>query len=450
MKEVSADRSKFVSRKAQILQNGKHLMKKKQLPSEKIQSTLDSLFSLATETSDLLHDLSRHGTQLVVQRALEAEADAHLDRPWYKHRPSDAPLTGHRNGYEARTLRTPLGRVTVQKPRLRNTRQPFRSLVIQQIGKMGCRLVRLATEMYVRGLSTRDIEAVFQDENGKPLLSRSTTSRLTDDLYKEYEAFSQRDLWQQDAVYLFVDGVYESIRSYANGQTILCAWAILSDGRKEMLHLAAVESESQTAWEQFFQEMLDRGLRQPLLVISDGAKGLHAAIARAFPKADRQRCLAHKLRNLAAKLPKDEAIRKPVLAEIKAVYYAVDRATAETFAAAVIERYTKTYPAMVRCFSDDLEACLIHLRYPAGHRRYIRTTNQIERSFEEEKRRTKTIPQHPNERGAMKLVFGVLLRVSQKWRKVPMTEFELTQLRNLRALKGIKEDNNYISYRLAE
>jgi putative transposase len=117
------------------------------------------------------------------------------------------------------------------------------------------------------------------------------------------------------------------------------------------------------------------------------------------------------------------------MTEVKAVYYAADRPSAEQLAAQLIERYAKQYPAMVQCFTDDLDACLVHLRYPAGHRRFIRTTNLLERSFEEEKRRTKIIPQHANERGAMKLGFGVFIRVSARWQRVGMSELELTQLR---------------------
>lgn len=428
-------------------------MKKKHQPSEKIQAGLGQLLSFETETADLLHDVARQNLHLLLQRTLEAEADDHLGRGWYKRSEpaagSVATAKGHRNGYEPRTFKTALGSVVVQRPKLRNTLHPFRSALIQQIGKLGTHLIRLATEMYVRGLSTRDIEQTLVDDDGTPLLSRSVTSRITEDLNKEYEAFTHRDLSAYDVVYLFVDGVYESIKKYSSNQTILCAWAILSNGTKQMLHLAAVTSESQSAWEQFFQEMLDRGLRQPLLVISDGAKGLHAATTRCFPKADRQRCIAHKLRNLLGKLPNDEAVQQKIKSEIKAVYYAPDRESADTLASAFIERYVRSYPSLVRCFSDDLEACLMHLRYPVGHQRYIRTTNQIERCFAEEKRRTKTLPQHPNERAAMKLVFGVLIRVSKKWSKISMNELELTLLRNLRQIKGLKQDKDYISYRLA-
>jgi putative transposase len=111
-----------------------------------------------------------------------------------------------------------------------------------------------------------------------------------------------------------------------------------------------------------FEGMSKRGLRQRLLVISDGAPGLIAAVEKYFPKADRQRCIAHKLRNISSKLSRDVQ-------------------TAEVLAAHVIEKYAQTYPSAIQCFNEDLPSC----KYPLGHRRYIRTTNLLERSFEEQK-----------------------------------------------------------------
>jgi transposase-like protein len=305
--------------------------------------------------------------------------------------------------------------------------------LLQAVARIADRVKTLALEMYVRGLSTRDVEQAFVTERGESVLSRSAMSRLAERLYDDYLTFSKRDLSQLDVVFLFVDGVYEAVRRYSGGQTLLCAWAICADGTKRFLHLAAVQSESQEAWEAFFQDMLGRGLRQPLLVVSDGGKGLIAAIIKAFPDADRQRCIAHKLRNINNKLPR--TVAKSILAEFKAVYYAADRAAADVLAEGLITRYAAVYPGAVQCFSEDLDSCLTHLKYPLGHRQYIRTTNMLERTFEEEKRRTKVMPQHQHERGAVGLVFGVLIRASQRWLRVSMTSLELAQLKALRDLK---------------
>src|SRR5690625_5853226 len=87
---------------------------------------------------------------------------------------------------------------------------------------------------------------------------------------------------------------------------------------------------------------------------------------------------------------------------------------------------------MIKCFNDDLHACLVHLKYPYGHRRSIRTTNLIERSFMEQKRRTKIIPNHVNEKGAMKLVYATLIRAARRWQRVTMDQADLVLLKTLR------------------
>jgi len=408
-------------------------------PSDQMSKRLFELLDGQAETEDVLSELMRRGTERLLQQALEEEVTEFLGRARYERSDAETPA-GYRNGYRDRTLKTAEGRLKVRRPRVRETDEPFESSLLARIEGLEQRLQQLALEMYVRGLSTRDIEETLTDQDGEPLLSRSSVSRLTEALHEEYEAFAVRDLSELDVVYLFVDGVYEAVRSYTRNQAILCAWAICSDGSKQMLHLACAGSETKDAWSAFFEEMTGRGLRQPLLVVSDGAKGLMAAIEEHLPRSDRQRCLAHKLRNLASKLPRDPELRAPVMQEIKAVYYAPGRETAELLAERLIETYADEYPAVVKCFTDDLEACLVHLSYPLAHRRYIRTTNLLERSFQEEKRRTKVIPHHVNERGATKLVFGVLIRASRRWNRVKMTRLERAQLRNIRKFMNPDSD----------
>ena len=424
---------------------------KKIRPSEKKSKEL--LDIMQREGALAIEAFHQKGQEKLFQEALEAEVDEFLGRKWHKRSVSgsvggESGAEGYRNGYYGRKLEVPGYSLSVSVPRVRKTHRKFVSRLLKGCVQISEKLRVLALEMYVRGLSTRDIEEAFVDQDGAAFLGRNAVSQLNGRLYEEYVAFSQRDLSKLDVVFLFVDGVYESVKRYTNGQTLLCAWAICSDGRKQFLHLAAVQSESEEAWKGFFEDMQRRGLRQPLLVISDGGLGVLAAIVRCFPKADRQRCIAHKLRNLFGKLPRDVASQ--ILLEFKAVYYAANRDAANVLAAQIIEKYAQVYPAAIQCFTDDLEASLVHLKYPEGHRRYIRTTNLLERTFEEEKRRTKVLPQHQHERGAVGLVFGVLYRVSQNWQCVTMEPHELTQLRNIRALVcPANKSTDFISYELA-
>ncbi|HET6567377.1 MAG TPA: IS256 family transposase [Rhodothermales bacterium] len=421
-------------------------MKRKLLPSERTGKSLYELLGGAAQTDDLLRDLMLSASEHLLQKSLEEEASDFLGRDHYER--AQGGRRGYRNGYQDKRLKTSQGTLHVRKPRTRDTEEPFESRILKRLSRIEKKLTRMAIEMYVRGLSTRDIEETLTDEQGKPLLSRSSVSRLTEELYREYEAFQSRDLCSFDVVYLFIDGVYEAVRHYTNNQALLCAWAICSDGTKVLLHLSAASSESEAAWSTFFEEMLARGLRQPLLVVHDGSPALKASISRTFPESDRQRCLAHKLRNLASKLP--EHAREEVLLRAKQVYYAADMDTGKLLAERFIEAYTPSYPQMVKCFCDDLDACLAHLKYPPSHRKYIRTTNLLERAFVEEKRRTKVIPQHVNERGAVKLVYAVLVRASRRWQRVRMTPLELAQLRNIRRLMRPQDsDEETISFRLA-
>lgn len=428
-------------------------MNNKVKPSQVLSKTIEHLLNGEHPTEDLLTDLLRLGAERILQETSEAEVDEFLGRGWYQRGDGEESHRGYRNGYTPVSFKTTQGPITLQRPRIRDNAEPFKSAILSRIDRLEERLVKLATEMYVRGLSTRDIEQTLVDGQGDPVLSRSVTSRLTEELYAEYERWVNQDLSSYDVVYLFGDGVYESVRRYTNGQTILCAWGICSDGRKVLLGLRAVASESAECWREFFEDLKARGLAHPLLVVSDGAGGLKKAIAQCFPLADRGRCIAHKMRNLMNKLPKDKTITNPIKARLKAIYYAVDPGTAQGLAKAFIRQYGEQYPSMIKCFNDDLAACLVHLKYPHGHRRSIRTTNLIERSFVEQKRRTKIIPNHVNEKGAMKLVYGTLIRAAKRWQRVRMDQADLVLLKTLRQTMcndhQITLNDDRISFKLA-
>lgn len=159
-------------------------------------------------------------------------------------------------------------------------------------------------------------------------------------------------------------------------------------------------------------------------------------------------CIAHKLRNIMSKLSMDA--QDEIKNRLRAIYYAPDIETPEAFSPRFIRDYTGEYPSMTNRYKDDLGACLTHLKYPSGHRKHIRTTNTIERAFVEEKRRTKIILQRAHKKGAIGLVFWVLIRASNSWRKVSMKELDLVQLENLKILICPDDnDKNFISNSLA-
>jgi putative transposase len=414
-------------------------------PSEEKSKRLKEIYE--SESIEVLKEFMKGAMEKVYQEILEQEADDFIGRGWYERKGSggEEKFRGYRNGYSDKRIKTSEGKLQLRKPRIRDSNEKFTSKILTKLDMLEERLNKLALEMYIRGLSTRDIESSLQDTNGKAMISRTGISNLSKNLYKEYEEFRTRDLSEYDVVYLFVDGVYESIRRYTNGQTILCAWAILSDSRKIMIDLAAVTSESEQAWTGFFEELIKKGLRQPLVVVSDGAKGLTKAITMNFPYSDRQRCIVHKMRNVLSKVNKQyqEEIKKA----LHSIYYSPTREVADILSKEFIDKYSERLPSAVKCFADDLEACLVHLSYPACHHKYIRTTNLIERSFQEEKRRTKVFPQHQHERGCLGLVFAVLIRASEKWYNVQMSDIEISVLKRIRNLMYPKfRDNDKISF----
>ncbi len=168
---------------------------------------------------------------------------------------------------------------------------------------------------------------------------------------------------------------------------------------------------------------------------SDGAPGLIQAIEQVFAKSLRIRCWFHKLSNIRAKIPEEAA--QEFMAHVRAVRDAPTHEAGEAAAAAVIEQFSQLYPAPVRCFSEDLDASLAHLKAPVRHRINIRTTNLIERSFVEERRRSKVIPRFIEEKSAMKLVFATLIRACERWSRVSVSDLERKQLGLLRQELGI-------------
>jgi putative transposase len=413
------------------------MLMKRVPPSEQIRQEISSLLSEGLKgEGNLLTELVTKAVQRVLQEALEQELTDHLGRDHYQRRSEEEPHRGYRNGYEPKRVKTAEGEIQVKVPQVRESVEPFNSRILPQAKRLTPSLERLVQEMYARGLSTRDIEDLFQDTQGKPLLSRTAVSEMTEALWEEYESFCQRDLSGFEVVYLFLDAVYESMRFYRGPKEgLLAAWGITRDGHRVLLHLMLGNRESYEDWREMLRDMVKRGLKPPVTITSDGAPGLIGAVEQVWPKSLRQRCLVHRMRNIVAKLP-SEAVPE-VKAHLDAVYRAPTYEAGKKLATEVLEKYQELYPSAMKAFSEDLEACLVHLRCPVVHRKAIRTTNLLERTFEEEKRRTKVIPRFFDEKSCLKLVFATLIRVSQRWQRVRMTPFELAQIDRLRRELGL-------------
>jgi transposase-like protein len=369
-------------------------------------------------------ELVELATRLIVEEALEGEVRDALERGYYER--GTAPGQGHRNGHRTQRLKTAEGRLESSAPQVAGLEQPFRSALRDHLKGHTEALEGLAVEMLARGLSVRDIEDAFKDETGRLLLSRTAISEIGKQLWEDYQAFKSRDLAEYDIAYLFIDGIAERIRPGQRREPVLAAWGFTFDGRKVLLHLMAGSKEDAETVSGFFQDMRNRGLGDPLLVVSDGAPGVIKAIEVCFPRSTRQRCLAHRMRNLAAKVPED--LWPDFKARATAAYQAPSRKIARELAEGLVADYGTDLANATACFMDDFEACIAHLRLPITHRRATRTTNLLERLFVEERRRLKIIPNAFGEKAVLKLMFGAMTRAAERWRSIRITEFERRQM----------------------
>ena len=258
-------------------------------PSVIAREQLQALLAGGVEReSNIISALVEVMVRLMVQELIEGEQGDFLGGRGRYERRGEGQV-GWRNGYEPGRVRTAEGAIGVAVPQVRGAGEPFRSSLMSFLDGNSEVLERLVSEMYARGLSTRDVEDAFRDATGEMLISKSAVSEITDRLWEDYQQFTARDLSDITVEYLFVDAVFESLRRHGAKEALLVAWCIASDGRKHLLHLAVGNKESQACWTEFFRHMLDRGMRLPTTVTSDGAPGLIKAITVCFPASIRIR-----------------------------------------------------------------------------------------------------------------------------------------------------------------
>jgi len=370
-------------------------------------------------SGDPLGEAARRGAQLVLQRMLEVEVDEFLDRGRYE-RNADSPA-GYRNGYEPRKAHTAEGSIELQMPQLRGTLEPFESVWLNAIRKRSGRLQELIPMLYVKGMSQRDIEDALTTALGVERTGRNVISEVCRSLRTDFEAWQDRDLSAEAVLYLFLDGIYLNLRPEDKGKVaVLCAYGMRWDGKKVLLHLAVGDKESAVCWESFLDDMKQRGLKDPLLAVIDGAGGLRKAVGRKLPNTLVQRCQVHKMRNIISKLP--ESARRAIKKRLQAAFTEKTYEEGLAKARAIVAEFKDAFPAAMKCLEQDLAECLTALKLPYVHRIYIRTTNLLERLFGEGKRRTKVIPRFTSEQSGMSLIYAVLVDASEGWRGVRMRD----------------------------
>lgn len=362
----------------------------------------------------LLNEKLRMAIRWTMIAVLEEELADYLEAAPYQR---TASRKDERNGHYSRNLGTSLGQI--EKLPVPRARKGFRTKLFKRYKRRQTELDQAIGEMFVRGISTRQVGEVVAGLTGNHA-SASTVSRVFHTLEDEFEQWKTRDL-AEHYVYIFADGTYFSVIYDGEGckMPILALIGVDSAGNKDVLAFTVGERENQGAWEELFDDLKARGVKSVELWISDGNQATINAIESKFPLSQRQRCIHHKMDNVLGYIPqkKQEAI-KP---ELRAIFYQDSREAADQSVAAFCAKYEADYPTAVACLQRDLEACLTFYAFPKKQWRSIRTNNAIERMFLEVKKRSKKMASAFRNESSCLLLFYAVTRTI-KFRRLRMPD----------------------------
>jgi len=373
-----------------------------------------SLEELAGQPLELF---AREGAKLLLMVGLEEEVHGFLKRRPYERRRDD--FCGYRNGHRDRQVSCGAGEIEVAVPRVSDTREAFHSQLLEAWQRRSKLLEETIPLLYVEGLSTRDFKRALKPLWGKSGLSRSSISRANRALKEAFNNWRRRDLSLEEIIYLFLDGVYLGVRGNSRDvEAVLVAHGISREGKRVVLHLSLGGRESTESWKGVLNDLVERGLRRPQLLITDGNPGLLKAIKDIWPEVPRQRCAVHRIRNVLARVPKKR--QNEVKKALHRIFYAACLDDARDEAKQFLSHYSREFPTACETLAGRLEECLTFYRFPERHWKHIRTSNVIERAFKEVKRRTRVVGRFPNETSALVMVFSLLEEEKIKWQKVGM------------------------------
>lgn len=362
------------------------------------------LAQIAEQGFDALPELIR----IVVNEAMRLERQQYLGVAPYQRAPE---RRGHSNGFKDHTERTRLGEITFAVPQVRE------GGFFPQALEKGLRSERALTlalaEMYVQGVSTRKVTAIVEQLCGSSV-SSSQVSRAAALLDEKLDAWRNRPLGE--IVYLYLDARYERVRQ--DGQVrdaaVLIAIGVNPTGHRQVLGVSVALSEQEAHWRSFLQSLVVRGLRGVRLIISDDHSGLKAARQAVFGGVPWQRCQYHLQRNAQAYVPHKE-LQAEVAADIRLIFNAPDRPTANEYLARSVQKYAKRASRLADWLERNLPEGLTVFAFPTAHQRRLRTSNSLERINRELDRRTTVVSIFPNEAACLRLVSAVLIELDEAW-----------------------------------
>jgi putative transposase len=362
-----------------------------------------------------LSELTRIGARMMLQSGLEEEVTAYLQRDYYAR---NAEAKGSRSGSKPRSVKVGSGDIGLRMPQVRDAGGPFHSRILPPRMTQMDEIQEIIPLLYMNGLSSRKVKKAVGKLIGKKGLSHQNVLRISGRIVDEFNAWKKRDLSTLEVIYLVLDGVRVGVRAgTTQKEAVLVAWAFLEDGSRELVGVSLGNSESYNAWKGFLEDLLRRGMSAPMLTVIDGCPGLIKAVDEVFPESDKQRCTKHRTENVLDKvLEQDKASVKE---SVRKVFYASTYEHAKEAVELFKKKWSMKYPSAVECLTENVEDCLTYYKYPYQHWLKIRTTNIVERSFKEVKRRVKTAGRFQNEERGLTMVYWQLHEL--KWNGVSMT-----------------------------
>jgi putative transposase len=376
---------------------------------------------------DPLTAVLRSGARRLLAQAIEAEAEAFLAE-MKGHRLGDGRERVVRHGHgPERLVQTGIGPVAVERVKLRDRgadeagaeRIRFTSALLPRWARRTRSLDALLPILYLRGVSMGDFQEALGALLGKdaPNLSPSVIARLRGEWEAEYVRWQRRDLSARHYVYIWADGIYLQARMEPQAECMLVLIGATPEGKKELLGFQVGVRESTQSWRELLVDLKARGLViAPELATGDGALGFWKALEEVSPTTRHQRCTVHKTANVLDKLPK--SVQPAAKADLREIWMAPDRATAETAIATFAEKYGAKYDKAVTCLTKDRDALLTFYDFPAQHWDHLRTSNPIESVFATVRHRTVRTKGALSQDTARLMVFKLVMAAAKTWRRL--------------------------------
>jgi putative transposase len=375
---------------------------------------------------DPLTAVLRNGARRLLAQAIEAEAEAFLASMKGVRLPDGRDrLVRHGHGPE-RLVQTGIGAVAVQRVKLRDRgtsaageRIRFTSAILPRWARRTRSLDALLPILYLRGVSMGDFQEALGALLGRdaPNLSPSVIARLRDEWQVDYARWQRRDLSAKRYVYVWADGVYLQARMEPQADCMLVLIGATPEGKKELLGFQVGMRESAQSWRELLVDLKARGLTMaPEVATGDGALGFWKALDEVSPTTRHQRCTVHKTANVLDKLP--NSVQPAAKADLREIWHAPDRTTAETAIATFAEKYGAKYEKAVSCLVKDRDTLLTFYDFPAEHWDHLRTSNPIESVFATVRHRTIRIKGALSQDTARLMVFKLVSAAAKTWRRL--------------------------------